>query len=255
MSQPIVYEQPLNERVRTLLRLEFLFGRARHHMNGATEWDNRATIDAFLDILTYAGRSDLKTELMKELERLATNLRGLGNITGVDVRRLDAILHELDDLSRQVHAFQGRFGDPLKENDLLYAIMQRYTIVGGTCNFDLPVFRYWLNLPESVRRNDLENWFAALELIDRVTSVILRLIRDAGTFESRRAQDGFFQMPLDTGAANQMVRIALPPDVHAYPEISGGRHRFSIRFLQPTPEQRPTQTREDLDFELSCCAL
>lgn len=255
MSQSIVYEQPLNERVRTLLRLEFLFARTRHHLAGTTEWDNRASIDALLDILSFVGRSDLKTELMKEVERLASHLRNLGHYSGVDIRRLESVLEELDDLNRQLYGHQGRFGEALKGNDLLYAIMQRYTIAGGTCDFDLPVYRYWLQQPEAARRADLEEWFSSLVLVERAAGTILALIREAGSFTPRHAHGGFFQMPLDTGSSNQMIRVALAPDTPAFPEISGGRHRVSIRFLQPAPDQRPQQIGEDVAFELSCCAL
>jgi cell division protein ZapD len=60
-GQTVVYEQPLNERVRTFLRLEFLFQQHHHHRADKTHWGVRATLRALLDIYTVVSRSDLAT--------------------------------------------------------------------------------------------------------------------------------------------------------------------------------------------------
>jgi cell division protein ZapD len=53
-----------------------------------------------------------------------------------------------------------------------------------------------------------------------------------------------------------MLRIALPADSHFFPEISGGKHRFTVRFLQLTGySNRPKQTKEDIEFEIACCIM
>ncbi|NIQ09927.1 MAG: cell division protein ZapD, partial [Gammaproteobacteria bacterium] len=51
MQSYIIYEHPLSERIRTMLRLEFLFRRASHFLKGQTTWDSRIFIDTLLDIL------------------------------------------------------------------------------------------------------------------------------------------------------------------------------------------------------------
>ena len=41
-SPPVVYEQPLNERMRTFLRLEFLYTQATFHSEFDSAWSARA---------------------------------------------------------------------------------------------------------------------------------------------------------------------------------------------------------------------
>ena len=41
-AAPVVYEQPLNERMRTFLRLEFLYTQATYHSESPSPWSSRA---------------------------------------------------------------------------------------------------------------------------------------------------------------------------------------------------------------------
>lgn len=77
MPEQVIYEQPLNERIRTLLRLEFLFEQANAHTYRHSTWDSRAAINTLFDIIDVFSRADLKTEIMKELERQAVFLEKL----------------------------------------------------------------------------------------------------------------------------------------------------------------------------------
>ena len=45
VTDNIIYEQPLNERIRTFLRLEFLFSRVEISLLGCSEQQNRDAID------------------------------------------------------------------------------------------------------------------------------------------------------------------------------------------------------------------
>ena len=53
----------------------------------------------------------------------------------------------------------------------------------------------------------------------------------------------------------QMVRVELASGLPVFPEISGHKHRFSIRFLEVGESERPTQTSRDVDFMLTCCVF
>ena len=89
MSDKITFEQPLNERIRTFLRLEFLFRRVDIALSGDSEMHHRDALDAMLNMLSVFERSDLKQELMKEIERLTANLSALENAPGVDSHALE----------------------------------------------------------------------------------------------------------------------------------------------------------------------
>ena len=86
----LISAQPLNERMRTLLRLEFLFRQLDYHLQGESYWDTRAAIDTLLDIQAFAvARTDLQSDLTMEVDRQIKNLRGLRESPGVDGERLN----------------------------------------------------------------------------------------------------------------------------------------------------------------------
>lgn len=132
MQKYLTYEHPLNERVRTILRMEFLFRQIKHFMAGKTVWDSRAVLSALMDILTLFSRNDLKTELIKELERHAANLARLTEKSGVDHTQLKNILHWLDKLRKTLHNMDGQLAQALRDDEFLAAIRQRSSIPGGT---------------------------------------------------------------------------------------------------------------------------
>ena len=70
MPDKLIYEQPLNERIRSFLRLEFLFQQVRHHLEGSTEWDSRSALSSLLESMAIFRRSDLKSEVIKEVEKV-----------------------------------------------------------------------------------------------------------------------------------------------------------------------------------------
>jgi len=251
----LTYEHPLNERVRTLLRLEFLFRQTRHFISGASTWDSRAAVAGLMDILTLLARSDLKTELIKELERHAANLGRLVNTEGVDHTQLKNILHWLDKLRDVLNNKGGQLDQSLREDDLLTAIRQRSSIPGGTCDFDLPLYHHWLHRPAEQRQARLDSWLTNLDTVRQSIDLILKLIRNSAEPVTVTAIAGAYQHSLDTSVPFQLLRISIPADHPCYAEVSGGKHRFAVRFMSPGEGCRPQQTDADIRFRLTCCAL
>ena len=256
VADHIHYEQPLNERIRTFLRLEFLFRQTSRYLAGNSEWDSRNTLHSLLEIMHIFGRADLKTEAMKELDRHIQSLAKLEQNPNVDRSLLVGILDELDRLIDQLHAINGQIISTLKKNEFLSAIMQRSAIPGGTCDFDLPEYHFWLQQPAEQRTRDLSGWLHHFDSIAEAIQLILRLTRDSAVMRPEEAPGGFFQKTLDPNLPCQMVRVAVPAGTPYFAEISGGKHRFTVRFLEvPVIGERPLQTRQDVPFSLGCCII
>lgn len=255
MQETVTYEQPLNERVRTLLRLEFLFQQSDHFLTGQSGWDSRGALHALIDTLNVLHRADLKTEFVKEMERQAQILSRLKQAPGVDLKQLDAILDQLDTYSDQLLAISGMLGQELRQNELLNAIRQRSSIAGGTCDFDLPLLHYWLERETETRLYDLKTWQQALRPVRNGVKLLTKLIRESTLPSSQRAANGFYQQSLESNVQYQLIRVTIPREYDIYPEISGGRHRFTVRFMKPALFERPQQITQDIDFDLTLCAL
>jgi cell division protein ZapD len=255
VSQQVVYEHPLNERIRTFLRLEHLFAQIGHYLPQDSEWASRACVSALLDILGATGRADIKTEILKELDRHANLLGRLGKQPGVDNQTLSRVLEELEETADKVYKLGGQIAQPLRENEFLKSIMQRSSIPGGTCSFDLPQYHHWLLQPHPQRKRQMQSWLQDLEPIRDAVQLLLSLARGSSDPRPVTASGGFFQDSLASQAPVQMVRVELDPALGLFPEISGHKHRFSIRFMESVDTERPAQTERDVDFRLTCCVF
>ena len=65
----ILYEYPFQESVRTMLRLEQLFDRIGQLMVRDSAVDHHFALVTLFEIMDVASRADLKSDLLKELER------------------------------------------------------------------------------------------------------------------------------------------------------------------------------------------
>ena len=256
MTKKTIYEQPLNERTRTFLRLEFLFSQAAHHLRGKSDWDSRSSLSSLLEILAIFERTDLKKEALNELERHQSVLKRLLDNPQVDREKLDQTIKNLRQFSTRLLKSEGPVAALLKENDFLSSIQQRSGIPGGTCDFDLPAYHHWLQQSPEHRVRNLATWLGQFEIIAGAIQLILKLSRESTVFNSETASKGFFQKSMDPNHPSQLVRIAINPDSPYFAEISGGRHRFTVRFLQLNESNGQTrQADRDISFELGCCTL
>lgn len=255
MSDTIFYEQPLNERMRSFLRLEHLFKQAAYTLRGYSIWDSRSTLTSITTILDILSRNDLKTELLKELERQEKTLSALSDLPGVDKEQLNNILKQIATSQQNILSFNGQLGQNIRDHELLNSLRQRSSIIGGTCDFDIPYLHYWLQQPPEYRIEKLEEWLEKLEIISHPISLILDIIRESSSPITLTCEKGFYQQNIDNSAPVQLIRVGLNRDSEHFPEISAGKQRFSIRFMLPQDEKRPIQTSDDLSFQLICCAL
>jgi len=253
--QDSCYEQPLNERTRTFLRLEHLFAQSAHHERDETPWGRRATLNALLDVLTILTRHDLRTEVAKELSDQHATLSRLQHHSGIDHSRLNEILRELDSLAATMQKISPQFAAFLvRDNELLNAINNRSAIPGGTCGFDLPAYQHWLNRPPDEQRRHFEDWFEQLEPFRVSINLILRLIRDSADTSEHTAHGGILVHNTDTDV--QLLRVFVARDQRVYPEISAGRHRSTIRFMEQSGRDlNVSQTSRDIPFRMACCHI
>ncbi len=252
---PIVYEQPLNERMRTFLRLEFLYTQATYHGEFPNPWSTRAAVASLLEILAITARGDPRSDVLKELERAVNLLKEYQTKHGVDPGRLKSVMSNLLRLREQLANAGGNFMGPLRDSEFLSAIKHRTAIPGGTCDFDLPDYSFWLNRPAEVRAAEFDDWLALIRpLCDSITE-LLWLTRQNARRKAEVAAGGIYQLQFDRESPCQLVRVTLPPDVDLYPEISGSQHRCTIRFLAWTDAAtRPVHVDVDVPFHLTLCA-
>jgi len=251
----LVFEQPLNERMRTFLRIDFLYGQATYHNEGASEWGSRAAVESLIDILAITSRGDTRADALKDLERQLTLLNEFQAKPNVDGSRLRTVMSTLIRLRIELLAAGSAWLQPLKDSEFLAAIKHRSAIPGGACEFDLPDYFYWLQQPAAVRTQAFNEWLTLLRPLCDSISELLWLTRQNARTRDEIAKGGTFHITFDRDSPVQLLRISVPQSLGLYPEISGSHYRSSVRFLTWNGlGARPTQATMDVPFRLSCCS-
>ncbi|HPR05646.1 MAG TPA: cell division protein ZapD [Denitromonas sp.] len=250
----ITFEYPLNERIRTLLRLEDLFGRIAHTLRGESPIDHHVTLTSIFEMLEVASRSEFKVDLLQELERQRQTLLAFRDNPDISEEALSGALYEIEQATAGLLSVSGKIGHYLRENDWLMGIRSRAAIPGGACQFDLPAYYHWQNRDVEVRRRDLEGWIRPMLPIRDGLAIVLRLLRASGRPEMQTANRGNYQLTMG-GRPIQMVRVRVHLNAQAVPEISANKYVLNVRFMRPDTISRPRQCENDVEFELTLCNL
>ena len=249
----IIYEQPLNEKIRLFLRLELLVKRFRHHLENERRADTLSALTTLLELYNLSARIDLKSDVIKEIDRMSQSVRRVINNTGEQ----DETLETLTGHSNLLYQQRGPLGQHLRSHVFFSTLRQRTSLPGGVNGFDIPLLNYWLERDSQACTADLLEWGGVYVQTADAASCLLDLIRNYCEGKEHLAKAGFFQMSMGAGQQNyQMLQILLPDNSELYPEISAGKQRFSLRFVEVGVfAERGKQVRDDVSFKLKLCSF
>lgn len=247
----ILYEYPFNERIRTYLRLEYLFDRLFFFSREEDLRHHQIAVATLFDILDATERTDVRTSVLQDVERQRTQLAGLRQHPEVDQAALERVL---DEMSAAVAALSagGKAGQSLRDNEWLVSLRGRLAVPGGASQVDMPSYHAWQNRPAQVRFDDLQNWMQPLIPLHEGVKIALRLVRESGERVNMVADQGAYQQMLG-GKVYQLLRVWVAPDSDTFPEISGNKYMIWVRFSRQSAESKPQHTGESVPFQMALC--
>ena len=248
----IVYEYPFNERIRTLLRLEDLYEKFSFFLHQSDPMQHHVALSTIFEMLEVAGRADLKSDLLQELERQKHTLVSFKSNPNVQADMLDRVLEDVDRASSALMASTGKTGQSIRDNEWLMSIRGRTIIPGGACEFDLPSYHAWQQNPAEKRFADISMWFATIAPLFDAINVVLRLLRESGVTTKVFAQSGSYQQMLQ-GKIYQLLRVNVARELGAIPEISANKYMLWIRFMSQGGDMKPKAFEGDIPFDLTLC--
>ena len=250
----VLYEYPFNEGIRTMLRLEHLFKRMTELVARDAAVDHHYALASMFEIMDVASRADLKSDVLKELERHKQMLLGYRGNPAISEAALDEVIGRIDQAFNALNSLPGKAGQALTSNDWLMGVRSRISIPGGTCAFDLPGYYAWQQHAPTRRREDLLRWTATLAPLSAALSLLLGLLRESGVPHKVIANAGQYQQSLPQTRSYQLLRVRLPGEADLVPEISGHRLMVNIRLMRADAEGRLKSVAEDVGFEMALCA-
>ncbi|MGJ0627327.1 cell division protein ZapD [Xenorhabdus bovienii] len=248
-TSTIIFEHPLNEKMRSWLRIDSSLQqleKQRHLDSSASCLAFFRTIAELIEILE---RGEVRSELLKELDRQQAKLKQWLGSPDVDTAMIHILIEQLKERSIALNKAP-RLSHHIKEDRIISIVRQRLSIPGGCCSFDLPTLHLWLHLPQSVRDKTVNSWLDGLRPLQQALESILGLIRQSAIFSPKISHNGFYQGNADE---SDLLRLKLDVvlDALVYPQISGHKTRFAIRFLPMDSEHGIVPAH--LSFELACC--
>jgi cell division protein ZapD len=250
----VLYEYPFNESVRTMLRLEHLFDRLGQLLPRNAAVDHHFALATLFEIIEVASRADLKSDLLKELERHKSQFMAWRNNPQVALGALDGEISRIDQVTNALNQQPGKAGQALATNEWLTSVRSRISIPGGTCEFDLPAYYAWQQHAPERRRADLVAWVGTLAPLAEALHTLLRLVRETGLPHKVVSSGGQFQQSLPQGKTYQLLRLRIDASDGLVPEITGHRLMVSVRMMRVDAEGRLRPAAADAPFELTLCA-
>ena len=249
----ILYEYPCNERVRTLLRVEYLFDRLFFFAEGDNVRHHQITVATLFDLLDISDRTDLRSAVLQDLERQRATLTALQQHPGVDPETLRAMLDEIQATTSELGG-QGRIGQVLRDNEWLASLRGRLAVPGGSSQVDIPSYFAWQIKPMETRLHDLQQWISPFLPLYKGLALILRILRDSGDAADLMAKQGAYQEML-SGKTFQLLRVWLDTEQGVFPEMSANKYVIWIRFATQDRELKPQPAIREIPFKLARCNI
>jgi len=243
----VTYEYPLNEKIRSWLRLETLLNQVYELSHITSYTSGIAFFRSVSELIEILDRGEVRSDMIKELEKQRRRLSAWSDAPNADNQLISSLLNDLATKAANITTAP-RFGQQLRNDKIISMVRQRLSIPGGCCSFDLPTLQLWLHMPQEQKEQAISGWLKSLAPLKDTLDTILNLIRQAGSFEIKECHNGFYQ---DSVEDKELLRVRLSSDKLIFPQISGHKTRFAIRFLHIDSENGIVPAM--MTFELSCC--
>lgn len=251
----LTYEYPLLERVRHLLRIEYLFSRFKSLCQSTDPYVHHFAIMSVFEIMDCASRAEFKLDLLQELERQRQRRMTQEVDDDEKYAKNQEEVKLIGDLLTALQNIHNKFAQNLRENEWLMALKQKMQVSGGVSPFDIPSFYLWQNLDFDRRLGDLQKWYETLKPTGDAIHYLLTYLRKNKVVFDCKTKNGMYQQN-GLGTQMTMLQIVIPTELKVLPEISANRHVMNIHFVEPDfNNPRGKSIKEDIEFKLALCSF
>ena len=244
----IKYEFPLNERTRKLLRLEQLFNKTQTALLSSNKYNEYNIFERIFELMQTASRTDLKVELIQEVERKVIHIKKLKR-TKIN----DKLLIKLRKIKIGLGKVTIQPGFYFGNDKLLQEIKTRHDSPFGITSVDFPEFHYWLqNQTTQFKKDYLNKKLSSFNPIKDAISALLQILRTKEKILSVEAEEGVYQKKLDPSLKIDLVSITVKSSLKSYPNISSNKYAISIHFNDIKSQNQITRA---INFKIGLSSL
>lgn len=248
-----IYELPLNERLRTFMRIEFLYSRLKYFVSNLDDnWQTRTVIHTLLEIYSILSRTDVRREVLADLDRYIMQMQRFQSAPDADNNMVNDVLEDLDLIKNQVMSIGTDYLLKLREDEFIASLLHRHTLPGGKAEFDMPKYKFFLESDKKYVALQINKWMNIIRPICEGIDKLMWIIRESNEPIATVAVGGQYNHQIERRTQISLVRI-ITNDSDVYPEISGGRHLIAVRFCKLNKDGFYIQFEDNVDFKISLC--
>ena len=249
-NQVSLYEEPVQEKIRKFIKIEFLLNKIYYFKGKDDKSENYIALLALCELYEILSRSDIKSELIREIETQNSYFQSIKEMPQADSSKLNSVLEKQNILLKLIYSNEVNYLDHLGRDILFKTILKNCFTQLQPASID-----FWLSRDILIRETQIDLWLEPLIFIKRSIDFILEVVRKSGRFEDRMAEKGFFIEKLNPKKNVLLIRVTLTSDLYYYPQISVGKQRLTIMFMTKDDKNNLVPYQEDLSFILTTCSL
>lgn len=253
-----IFEFPLSERVRRLLRIEEIYQKFEHQLKNTHDYFEFGCFITLFEIVQLVSRSDVKIDFLQELERQEKKQIIFLDHQELKEGQLDPkeFISLIKMARKKLENIDVKPGFNFNNNLFLEEIKKRISSPGGLLNVDFPSFQNWITSKKRKSKlQDFKSWAQELMIFQDASSIILLILRNQCFKISAKAKEGKYQQKIDPLKTFDLIRLEFEEDLNIYPEISSNKYTINIFFNQLNEKAKKESSKLNLEFKLSVCWL
>ena len=244
MSEKIVFEHPVDERVRIYLRLENLYNRFERALLSDNVDLHYLALSVLFEIMKCAEPASIKLNILQDIEKQKSCLDD------------ENLIEKLNDCAQRLQNYRHKFGQYLRENEWLMSVKQQMGIVGGVNPVEAPSYYYRDHLTAEERREQMREWSESMMPTGDAVRLLLHILRNNHIEHECVAQKGSFAHSGLNGQTMNLLQIETDFSYAVMPETSVNKYMMHIRFVGVDFHHvRAPQTEIDIPFMLRICSF
>lgn len=243
-----IYEQPIDERIRKFLRLENTYMKINHHMDIDSKHDAHSTLLNISDLFINLTRSEIKRDLISEIEAQKMRYQEYIKLAGADKIKLSSIMEKQQAILKTLHDLEANYLNVLKNDELFQTIIKH---INTSCA-DLD---YWLSRDHDFRKNQINLWLELIKPIENSIFFCLDLLRRSSETIEITAKDGMYLFRMDIEKKIRLLRVTMKTDNYFFPRISVGPQRATVAFMTIDDNNKIIRLNKDINFVLDLCYI
>ncbi|MSQ80628.1 MAG: cell division protein ZapD [Candidatus Methylopumilus sp.] len=251
-----LFEFPLNERTRRLLRIEEIYKKFEFQLKNSHDYFEFSCFNTLFEIVQLVSRSDIKIDFLQELERQEKKHLALTLTEGLKEGKLDPtkVISKIKIARKKLESMDVKPGFNFNNNLFLEQIKKRITAPGGLLNVDFPNFNDWVCYnSKKYKLESFKIWAQPLIVFKETSAIILSILRNQYVTELIKLKSDKYQKSINPLKTFDLIMIQIPTNLRIIPEISANKYTVNFFFyhFNKNLEKEPTKLNFKFSYALA----